>query len=98
MEARLLFQHVCCPPVQLSIPEVAATADKFYDPNWADMVFTAVWRTVALGVSRIARPPHLYQLESCATLVLPGDGATAWHIEYSGCCPSSVWLIPKPAH
>jgi hypothetical protein len=27
--------------------EVAATVDRFYDPKWADMVFIAVWRTIA---------------------------------------------------
>jgi hypothetical protein len=26
---------------------VAATVDRFYDPTWADMVFVAVWRTIA---------------------------------------------------
>jgi hypothetical protein len=27
--------------------DVAATVDRFYDPKWADLAFTAVWRTIA---------------------------------------------------
>jgi hypothetical protein len=27
--------------------EVAATVERFYEPKWADMVFIAVWRTIA---------------------------------------------------
>jgi hypothetical protein len=27
--------------------EVAATVSRFYDPKWADVVFIAVWRTIA---------------------------------------------------
>jgi hypothetical protein len=26
---------------------VATTVDRFYDPKWADVVFIAVWRTIA---------------------------------------------------
>jgi len=28
-------------------PNVAATVDRFYDPNWAETTFNAVWRTIA---------------------------------------------------